>query len=139
MGDRQTLLLYDGVCGLCDRLTRFVLKRDRRDRFRFASLQGAPGRAWVARFGKDPDDLTTFYVVVGHDGPAPRLLARGRAGLFVLKELGGVWALSRVLSILPTRVLDWGYERVARNRYRWFGKLDACLVPSPEARSKFLE
>jgi predicted DCC family thiol-disulfide oxidoreductase YuxK len=57
------LLLYDGECGLCNRLNRFVLRRDRRDRFRFAALQGEVGRAWAARLGRDPDDLSTFLVV----------------------------------------------------------------------------
>jgi predicted DCC family thiol-disulfide oxidoreductase YuxK len=135
---RRHLLLYDGVCGLCDRLNRFVLKRDRKDRFRFAPLQSGVGRDWVARFGGNPDELSTFRVVVEYEGEAPRMLSRGRAGLFVLRELGGVWGASRVFGILPTRLLDWGYERIAKNRYRLFGRHDACPLPRPEHRAKFL-
>lgn len=132
------LLLFDGECGFCDRMTRFVLKRDRQDAFRFAPLQGPAGRAWVARFGEDPDRLDTFRVVVGYEGPEPRLLSRGRAGLFVLRELGGVWTLGRALGVLPTRLLDWGYGVVARNRHR-LARHDACRLPTPAERAKFLD
>ena len=130
------LLLYDGECGLCNRLNHFVLKRDARDRFRFAALQGTLGRAWVARFGSDPDELETFRVIVDHDGPTPRMLSRGRAGIFVLDRLGGAWRLANALRVLPTPLLDWGYDLVARNRHRIAG--DACPAPPPGARWKFL-
>ena len=139
MPEGRHLLLYDGVCGLCDRLTRFVAARDRKDIFRFASLQGGTGRAWATRFGRDPDALDTFLLVVDYEGPAPRLLSRAEAGLFLLDRLGGVWRGARVLRILPGRLLDWGYDRVARSRYRVFGKHDQCALPSPALRAKLLD
>ena len=139
MPEGRHLLLYDGECGLCARLTRFVIRRDRKDRFRFAALQGEVGRAWATRFGRDPDALDTFLLVVDHEGPAPRVLARAEAGLFLLGQLGWPWRAARVLRVLPRRVLDWGYDRVARNRYRVFGKHDQCALPSPAVRAKFLE
>lgn len=137
MAPRAHLLLYDGDCGLCQRVTLFVLARDRRDAFRFAPLQGPAGRAWVTRFGEDPDDLSTFRVVADYATDRPRLLSRGRAGLFVLDQLGGAWRLANALRVLPTRVLDWGYGLVARNRHRLAPH--ACPVPPPGVRWKFLE
>lgn len=120
-------------------MTRFLATRDRHDRLRFVALQSETGRAWVQRFGEDPDALTTFYVVVGFEGDAPRLLARGRAALFVLAALGWPWRAAGILRPLPTRLLDAAYGFVARRRYRWFGQLDACLVPTPALRAKFLD
>lgn len=140
MGGRAHLLLYDGECGLCDRLTQFVLKRDRHDRFRFAPLQSRVGRAWVQRFGRDSDDLDTFYVVAHYeDERKRRLLSRSDAGLFVLDELGGGWKAAKALRVFPRRLRDWGYDRIANNRHRLFGKHDACLLPAPGVRWKFLE
>lgn len=112
----------------------FVLKRDKRDKFRFAALQSVAGRALVEKQGADPDQLSTFFVIT-HEG---RWLAGGRAALFVAREIGGIWKLFLVFSVLPTSVLDWAYNLVAKNRYRWFGKLDACSTPAPELAHKFL-
>jgi predicted DCC family thiol-disulfide oxidoreductase YuxK len=128
-------IFYDGLCGLCNRLNHFVLARDRADQFRFAALQGRRARETLLRFDKDPTDLDTFYVL-SEEGA---LYSRSRAILFVLRELGGVWKLSRVLGVLPTPLLDGAYNLVARYRYRLFGKYDACAIPSPAHRQKFLE
>ncbi len=133
------LLLYDGVCGLCSRLVQFVLRRDRRDRFRFAALQSPLAEAILTRHGRDPRDLDTVYVVVDHGTEAERVLWKGRAVAFVLTELGGLWAFAHVAKLVPTFVLDGLYTFVAKRRYGWFGKLDACPVPAPKDRVKFLD
>lgn len=132
------LILYDGVCGLCNRLNRFVLARDREDRFRFAPLQGRVAREVLAKHGKDPTDLDTFYLVADWRSPGERLLWRGRAALRVLRELGGIWGVARVFGLLPTVLLDLGYRIVARSRYRIFGRYDVCPIPRPEHLAKFL-
>ena len=129
------VLLYDGVCGLCNRMVRFILERDANDSFRFAALQGAYARALLASHGKDPDDLDTVYVWTD-DG---RLLSRAAAALFVLKEIGGPWRLLAAAKVLPMSVLDRWYDRVARSRYRVFGRLETCPVPDPRWRAKFLD
>ena len=130
------VILYDGLCGLCNRLNRFVLHRDRHDRFRFASIQSAYGRAQVVARGGDPDDLDTLYVIAEAD----RTLVRARAVLFILREIGGVWRGLRLLvAWLPTRVLDANYRFVARRRYRVFGRFDRCPAPDARDRSKFLD
>jgi predicted DCC family thiol-disulfide oxidoreductase YuxK len=136
---RQHLLLYDGVCGLCDRLVQTVLTHDRREVFHFASLQSAAAKAVLGRFGRDPDELNTIYVIVHYQAAAPALLSRASAALFVAETLGWPWKAARVLGVLPDGVLDWGYDLVARYRYRVFGRYDQCVIPPPEHRVRFLE
>jgi predicted DCC family thiol-disulfide oxidoreductase YuxK len=138
-GEGQQLLLYDGVCGLCDRLVQFVLAHDRAGTFRFAQLQGETGRAIVARAGANPDDLTTFYVVRDYGTPRARTLVKGRAALHVARVLGWPWKVVALAGVLPTPVLDWGYNLVARYRYRVFGRLDQCAIPRPDQRARFVD
>lgn len=134
VGERRHILFYDGVCGLCDRMVQFVLRHDRRRRFDFAALQGDFAASTLRRFGRDPRDLDTVYVLTD-DG---LLLYKGRAILFVLRALGFPWSLFALFSLLPWRFVDWCYDRVAHNRYRIFGKADQCRLPSPEERARFL-
>ncbi len=133
------LVLYDGVCGLCNRLNQFILKRDSGDRFRFAALQSSIAGELLRHYGRDASDLNTVYVIVNYGAPDERLLSKGRAVLFVLRTLGGIWSLARIFELLPPRFLDRLYDVVARRRYRWFGRFDACVVPQPRDRSKFLD
>jgi predicted DCC family thiol-disulfide oxidoreductase YuxK len=134
------IILYDGVCGLCNGFVAFVWPRDRERRFRFAPLQGATARTILARHGRDATALDTVFVVVDPDGPSERLLDRAAAGLYVLAALGGGWRLlSRLLGRLPLPLLDGAYRLLARNRYRLFGRLDACPIPGPEHRGRFIE
>lgn len=135
---RHHLVLYDGDCGLCSRLNLFLIRRDRRDRFRFAPLQSATGRDVLLRHGREPGDLDTFRVVTAaSDHEDGRLLERGRAAVFVLTALGGPWRLAALLRLLPRRLLDAGYDFVARRRHR-FGPA-TCALPTPDIRAKFLE
>jgi len=138
-GAGQHLLLYDGVCGLCDHLVQFVLARDPGGRFDFAPLQSATGRAAVAREGGDPDALTSFYVVRDYRTGHARSLVKARAALFVARSLGLPWSLAAVFGVLPTVVLDWGYDLVAGYRYRVFGRFDQCVLPRPEQRKRFVD
>jgi predicted DCC family thiol-disulfide oxidoreductase YuxK len=134
------ILLYDGVCGLCNRLVQFVLKRDARDHFRFASLQSDFAVRILQRHGLDPHDLDTFYMVTDYGQPDERLTARSDAAIAVLRQLGGFWgALALVLRVLPRWLRDWGYGLVARTRYRIFGKYDTCPLPEQKQRHKFLD
>jgi predicted DCC family thiol-disulfide oxidoreductase YuxK len=133
------LVLYDGVCGLCSRLVQFLLAHDRRRVFDFASLQSRTGRRTVQRSGGDPDQLTSFYVVANYRTADARVIDRGRAAVFVAAELGWPWRLATAIGVLPTALLDRGYDAVARNRYRLFGRRDQCLVPSPAFRTRFVD
>ena len=138
-GGGQHLLLYDGVCGLCDHLVQFVLAHDPRGVFDFAPLQSATGRAAVAREGGDPDALTSFYVVRDYRTASARSLVKGRAALFLGRALGWPWRAAGMFGVLPTAVLDWGYDLVARNRHRVFGRFEQCVLPRPEQRTRFVD
>lgn len=133
------LVLYDGVCGLCNRLLQFLFKHDGRAVFMYASLQSPIGRATVERFGGNPDELTTFYVVAGYRTARPQMLSKSRAALFVAREIGWPWRAAAAMAILPTPVLDRLYDAIARSRYRMFGRVDHCVIPRPELRRRFLE
>lgn len=134
------ILLYDGVCGLCNRLVQFILPRDRAAVFRFAALQSPLAARILARHGANAADLDTVYVVLNLDAPNESLLARSDAIIFVLQQLGGIWRfVASVLSVLPRPLRNWGYSLVAHTRYRLFGRYDSCPVPTPETRSRFLD
>ena len=133
------LVLYDGVCGLCNRLVQFVLRRDRRDRFRYAALQSDLAHELLRRHGRNPDDLDTVSVVRDHGAPGEQVLTKARAIIYVARRLGFPWALAAVLRVLPWRLLDFAYDQIAHRRYRWFGRHDACPLPTPATRAKFLD
>ena len=99
--DGAHLVLYDGVCGLCNRLLQFLLAHDRRAVFAFASLQSAIGRSTVERFGGNPDELSSFYVVANFRTDRARMVSRGRAALFVAGELGWPWKAAVLFRVVP--------------------------------------
>jgi predicted DCC family thiol-disulfide oxidoreductase YuxK len=134
------VLLYDGVCGLCNRLVQFTLRHDHDDVFRFASLQGATAARVLERHGESAASLDTFYVVIDFEQATEQLLSRSDAAIVVLHELGSGWrVLSEFVRMLPTAARNMVYNLVARNRYRMFGKFDACPLPDPRHQSKFLD
>ena len=137
--DPNPIVLYDGVCGLCNRLVQFLLKRDTQDRFRFASLQSEFANHLMTRHGFDPHDLDTVYVVKNHEQSDEALLARSDAILYMLTQLGGIWGLAGISRVLPRGFRDAVYKIVARNRYRAFGKSESCMLPEPKHRAKFLD
>ena len=139
MLEPHPIVLYDGVCGLCNRLVQFILRHDYGDRFRFASLQSDFSQMLLTRHGFDPHDLDTVYVVRNSGQANEELLSRSDAILFMLNELGGVWSLARVGKILPRALRNVLYDLVARSRYRIFGRYESCMLPSPEQRAKFLD
>jgi predicted DCC family thiol-disulfide oxidoreductase YuxK len=140
MQPSNPIILYDGVCGLCNRFVQFVLKHDHEDHFRFAALQSHFAREVPQRDDVDPNALDTVYLVLDHDQPTERLLSRNLAVAFILKELGGFWRLwAQLLNFLPRRLRDWQYNLIARNRYRFFGKYDSCPLPDSKDRHKFLD
>ncbi|HEV8431521.1 MAG TPA: DCC1-like thiol-disulfide oxidoreductase family protein [Pyrinomonadaceae bacterium] len=140
MDGAAPILFYDGVCGLCNRLVQFLLKHDRHDRLRFASLQSDLAGKVLQRHGINPKDLDTLHVVENYEQPDERVLQRSDAVLRAGRELGGVWpALAAVATIVPRPLRDLFYRFVAQNRYRVFGKYDTCMLPDPKQRSRFLD
>ncbi len=132
------LLLYDGACGLCNRIVQAVLARDRSGMFHFASLQSPAATRFASRFGAEPD-MSTFVVVSNYRTPQSAWLTKGRAAVFVLTAFGGPWKLAALLGLLPSPLLDRIYDVIARNRHRLFPPVERCLVPPPEYRSRFLD
>lgn len=134
----RKLLLYDGVCALCNGVVKFLMKHDGLDKFRFAPLQSELGREVLARF-----DIHSFpdgvVLITGALTPAERIYCRSDAVRESLQELGGPWKqMAKALNVLPRFLLEWGYGVIARYRYRLFGRYNACPVPSPEQRSRLL-
>ena len=135
-----TIVFYDGVCGLCNRLNRFLLRRDRDARIRFAALQSPIARQLLAAHGLDSSDLDTVYVMADWTTDSERVLARSRAVLHALGQLGGPWLmLARVGNLVPRPLADIAYRAIARSRYRIFGHYDQCQIPPPEWRDRFLD
>jgi predicted DCC family thiol-disulfide oxidoreductase YuxK len=134
-GDGEKIVLYDGVCNLCDAAVRFVLERDSRETLRFAALQGNFARALLARHGipapAEPESILLF-----ENG---RVFSRSDAALRIARHLDFPWKLAAVFLLFPRRLRDFVYAWVARNRYRWFGKNDACLLPSPKWKDRFID
>ena len=138
MPEPRHILFFDGVCGFCDRLVRFVMDHDRERRFRFAPLQGDFARQELTRFHKDAGDMNTLYVLVHHRKGDELLLWKARAVVFILRELGGPWRLAGAAGCVPGALLDAAYDAFARVRYRVFGRLPACRVPTEEERGRFV-
>jgi predicted DCC family thiol-disulfide oxidoreductase YuxK len=126
-------LLFDGVCNLCHGTVRFVLAHDRAARFRFATLQSEVGRALLARHGLDAAALDSV-VLVDADGAHER----SDGALRTLARLDSPWRWLGLLRVVPRPLRDAVYDWIARHRYGWFGKLDACPLPRPEWRDRFL-
>ena len=140
MAGANPIILYDGVCGLCNRLVQFLLKHDKDGRLRFASLQSDFAEKVLGRHGIDAKDLDTVHVVVNYDQPDERVLQRSDAILRAGRELGGFWGASAsVARVVPRALRDVVYRLVATNRYRVFGKYDTCMLPDPDQRSRFLD
>jgi predicted DCC family thiol-disulfide oxidoreductase YuxK len=135
----NAIVLYDGVCGLCNRGVQFLLKRDRHDRLRFASLQSEFAATLLKRHRRDHQHLDMVYAVLNHGEANEALLAKGDAILFFAKALGGVWNVARLGRIIPRPIRNCLYDFVARHRYQVFGKYESCLLPDPRHRHKFLE
>ncbi|MGV8961182.1 MAG: thiol-disulfide oxidoreductase DCC family protein [Stenotrophomonas sp.] len=128
------VIVFDGVCVLCNRWIRFLLRFDVRGRYRFAAMQGRHGRALLQQHGLDPDDPLSFLLLEGGQAWTDT-----DAIIRVLTGLGGLWRVAAVLRVVPRGWRDRGYRRLARNRYRWFGKHDRCFLPAPEQAERFLD
>jgi predicted DCC family thiol-disulfide oxidoreductase YuxK len=129
----ENILLFDGVCNLCNGLVQFIIKRDQTGKFKFASLQSEIGQSWLKRFGLVNVEMESFVMIRGDT-----FYIRSTAALKMLKELGGVWAIFYMFIIIPRPIRDFFYDLIARSRYKIFGKRDECMIPTPELKKRFL-
>jgi predicted DCC family thiol-disulfide oxidoreductase YuxK len=133
------VILYDGTCGFCSKSVQFMLRHDRTGEFRFAKLQGDLARTALEKHGKRAADLDTVYLIENYGTDTERVLMRSRAALACAARMGFPWNLSGVFRILPTALLDSAYDLFAKHRYRIFGQVDACMLPDPAVRDRFLD
>jgi predicted DCC family thiol-disulfide oxidoreductase YuxK len=134
------IVLYDGVCALCNRFVEFVLARDAAGFFRFASLQSELARTTIRQHGGNPEELSSLVLIRDPLRPTERLLYKSDAALFVLKNLPGAWKhIAAAMSLFPAPLRNIVYDMVARKRYRTFGKYDVCPMPPPAVRERFLD
>jgi predicted DCC family thiol-disulfide oxidoreductase YuxK len=127
------IILFDGVCNLCDGAVNFIIDRDEKNIFRFASLQSEAGKEWLQKTGLAHTGIDSIVLI--KDG---RAFVKSEAALEIARHLKGGWPLLRVFKILPKSLRDSAYDLIARNRYRWFGKQEQCRVPTPELKERFL-
>jgi predicted DCC family thiol-disulfide oxidoreductase YuxK len=131
------VLLYDGVCGFCNKTVQMILDRDRRGLMRFAALQSDYGQAVVGRHPELQGVDSVVYVEPAAEGE--RVYIKSAAALKVAAYLGGVWKIFGAARLVPRALRDYFYDLFARHRYRFFGKYDACMLPPPEVRARFLD
>lgn len=130
----KPILLFDGVCNLCNGFVQFVIKRDPEGIFRFASLQSEIGQTLLAQAQMPTKEISTVVLYEGG-----KFYTHSDVGLRVFRKMGGAWSLLYGLMIIPKFIRDGIYNWIARNRYRWFGKRESCMIPTPELKSRFLD
>ena len=131
----KKIILFDGVCNLCDSLLQFVIHHDKKDVFRFVALQSPLGQEIVNYIGIQNKNIDSVILYV----PGVAYYYKSSAALEIARELGGFFHLGTVFKIIPTVLRNYIYDYVAKNRYSWYGKKVSCMIPTPELKSKFLE
>ena len=132
--DKQ-LILFDGVCNLCNSSVLYVIKRDKKDKFLFAPLQSDIGKTIINKFQIDTDNTDSILL---YNPKNESLSYKSSAALHVAKQLGFPINILSVFLIVPTFISNWVYDYIAKNRYKWYGKKDVCMIPTPELKSKFI-
>lgn len=131
--NERNIILFDGVCNLCTGFVHLILRFDKKELYTFASLQSESGQQLLQEFSHPLDDNNTFLYIRGS-----RCLDRSTATLYSIKDLGGIYSAASVFLIVPRPIRDVVYRIVAKYRYRWLGKRDACMIPTPELQRRFL-
>lgn len=127
------IILFDGVCNLCNSSVQFIIRNDPKHHFRFASLQSNLGQSILKQFNLPTNELSSFILL-----DKGKISVKSTGALKVVKQLSGAWPLLYIFIIIPAFIRDAVYEFIGRNRYKWFGKKEICWLPSPEIRALFL-
>lgn len=128
----QPVILFDGVCNFCDASVQFILDRDDKELFRFASLQSDAGQELLKKYNV-PDDVDSMILI--EEG---EVYYKSAAALRISRHLRGAWKLLYVLMIVPAPIRNIVYDLIAKNRFKWFGQKDSCMLPPPNVRKRFL-
>ncbi|REG97914.1 thiol-disulfide oxidoreductase DCC family protein [Flavobacterium aquicola] len=131
----KKIILFDGVCNLCNSAVQFVIQHDRKDVFRFVALQSELGQQILKHIGVNPVNIDSIVLYE----PGIAYYYKSSAAIEIAKNLGGFWHFGTVFRIIPTGIRNLLYDYVAKNRYKWFGKKESCMTPTPELKIKFLE
>jgi len=131
----KQLILFDGVCNLCNSSVLYVIKRDTKDRFLFAPLQSNIGKEIITAFNIDTHNTDSIIL---YNPQTNTITSKSSAALHIAKHLGFPSNLMVVFFIVPSFIRNWVYNFVAKNRYKWYGKKDSCMIPTPELQSKFI-
>lgn len=131
--EQQSIILFDGVCNFCNSAVNFTLKRNKKENIRFAPLQSEAAQKLLQQYGLPGDVMESFVFI--DDGKAYQ---RSTASLKVCRHLTGLWPLCYGLIIVPRFIRDGIYNWIAKNRYKWFGIREVCMMPTPEVRARFL-
>lgn len=131
----KKIILFDGVCNLCESSVQFVIKYDTKDQFRFVALQSNLGQEIIHHIGINAKNIDSVILYL----PGVAYYYKSNAALQIAKSLGGLFHLGTLFKIIPTPLRNALYDYIAQNRYRWYGKKESCLVPTPALKAKFLE
>jgi predicted DCC family thiol-disulfide oxidoreductase YuxK len=130
----KKIILFDGVCNLCDFAVQFVIEHDTKDMFRFVALQSELGQEILKHIGINPINIDSVILYE----PGIAYYYKSSAAIEIAKSLGGFWHFGTVFKIIPAGIRNQLYDYIAKNRYKWYGKKEQCMMPSPELKSKFL-
>lgn len=131
----KKLILFDGVCNLCNASVQFVIKHDTKNRFMFTALQSETGENIIKHFKINTNTVDSILLYT----PKKGIVSKSTAALKVASQLGFPTNLLSVFLIVPSFISNWVYDFIAKNRYKWYGKKDACMIPTPDLKSKFLD
>lgn len=131
----KKIILFDGVCNLCDSAVQMIIKHDTKDIFRFVALQSDLGQKIIQHLGINIQKIDSIILYQ----PGFAYYFKSEAALEIAKNLGGIFYFFTLFSILPTSFNNYIYDYIAKNRYKWYGKKEACLIPTKEIQAKFLE
>ncbi|MBT8181807.1 MAG: DUF393 domain-containing protein [Eudoraea sp.] len=131
----KKIILFDGVCNLCNSSIQFVIRHDKKNRYKFAALQSDTAKILLNERGIDSSQIDSIILI----DPNTAYYIKSTAALEIGKSFGGGWRLLSIFEWVPRPIRDWIYDLIAKNRYSWFGKQNDCMIPTPELKAKFLD
>lgn len=129
----KPIILFDGICNLCDGAVKFVIKHDPENQFLFASLQSEAGQRLLKQYKLPLENFNSFILIQDE-----KVYSKSTGALKVARQIKGVWSWLYIFIIIPAFIRDAVYAWIAQNRYKWFGKKEACMIPTPELKARFL-
>lgn len=132
--ENKSIILFDGVCNLCNSSIQFIIKRDKKQHFLFTSLQSDAGQELLLHFKLKKSDFDSIILIQNN-----KVYQKSTAILQISRYLPGLWKLNYAFIIFPKFIRDFVYTIIANNRYKWFGKKEVCMIPTPELKARFLD